>query len=106
MKITKTQLRKIIKEEKSKILSEQTSRSAQNLDDHEMYASDDELRVLGEAIGDLEHVAIRVTDLMSEMGLRYGELVALGTHARAVKNSAKELSDTYAVKLDDMLRFR
>jgi len=97
MKITKRQLRKIIKEEKSKLLSEQ---------DHEMYASDDELRALGDALSEMVAVATQVEALMNDMGHRYGELVALGTHARTVYQSAKKLSDTYDSKLDDMLKFR
>ena len=97
MKVTKRQLKRIIKEEKSKLLSEQ---------DHEMYASDDELRELGDFIGDMSHYSMEVDAIMQEMGMRYGELAALGTDAREIKNSIRELQDKYASKLDDMLRFR
>jgi ElaB/YqjD/DUF883 family membrane-anchored ribosome-binding protein len=97
VEVTKRQLRRIIKEEKSKLLSEQ---------DHEMYASDDELRELGDFIGDLKHYSSEVDAIMKEMGMRYGELAALGTDARTIKNSIQELQDKYASKLDDMLRFR
>ena len=98
MKITKRQLRRIIKEEKLKIISEQL--------EHEMYASDDELRELGSVISELVAVSTQMEALMNDMGHRYGELVALGTDARMVNQSVKKLADTYDIKLDDMLKFR
>ena len=98
MKVTKRQLRKIIREEKTKLLSEIT--------DHEMYASDDELRELGDKISEMVVLSRQVEELMLDMGSRYGELTALGTNARAAKQSIKELEDKYAAKLDDILRFR
>ena len=97
MKTTKRQLRKIIQEEKAKILSEQ---------DHEMYASDDELRELGDKISEMVVLSRQVEELMLDMGTRYGELVALGTNARVAKKTIKDIEDKYASKLDDMLRFR
>jgi len=97
MKISKRQLKRIIREEKTKILSEQG---------HEMYSSDDELRELGDVLSELIAISTHAEAVMNDMGYRYGELVALGTHARTVKKSAKELSNTYAVKLDDILKFR
>jgi hypothetical protein len=97
MKITKRQLRRIIKEEKTKILSEQH---------HEMYASDDELRELGEAIESLVHWTVETNMLMDRMSERYGELAALTTTTRRVANDVEEIANKYDQALDDMLRFR
>ncbi|HIF38307.1 MAG TPA: hypothetical protein EYQ69_03585 [Gemmatimonadetes bacterium] len=98
MKITKNQLRRIIKEEKSKLLSEQH--------DHEMYASDNELRELGEAIESLTHWSMETNRLMDRMAERYGELAAQTTRARTVASEVEELTNRYDQALDDMLRFR
>ena len=96
MKITSRQLKRIIKEEKQKLLSEQ---------DHEMYAKDDELRQLGDVLSELLAVSTQAEALMNDLGHRYGELVALGTDARTVYQSVKKLADKYASKLDDIVRF-
>jgi len=97
MRITKQKLRRIIKEEKQKLLAEQ---------DHEMYASDDELRELGDVLAELVAVSTQAEALMNDMGYRYGELVALGTPAQTIQKSIKELRAKYDSKLDDMLRTR
>ena len=97
MKITKRQLRRIIKEEKRKLLSE--------IGEHEMYAKDDELRQLGDVLSELLAVSTQAEALMNDLGHRYGELVALGTDARTVYQSVKKLADKYASKLDDIVRF-
>ena len=97
MKITKRQLRRIIKEEKAKLLSEQV---------HQMYQEDDELRQLGEIIENLMHYALEGSRIMDDMGMRYGELVGMGTDARIVKNSIRELADKFDEALDDIVRFR
>jgi len=99
MKITKRQLRRIIKEEKVKLLSE-------DITDHEMYASDDELRELGEAIGQLVHWSVETNKLMDEMAMRYGELAASTTRIRGVAQGVEELADRYDQALDDMIRMR
>ena len=99
MKITKSQLRRIIKEERRRLLSE-------DIADHEMYASDDELRELGEAIESLVHWTMETNLLMDRMSERYGELAAQTTTARQVANSVEELADRYDQALDDMIRFR
>jgi len=97
MKITKRQLRRIIKEEKQKLLSEQ---------EHQMYQEDDELRELGNFIGDLIHYSSEVDAIMKEMGMRYGELAALGTQARKIKDLIQGLAQRYDRKLDDIARFK
>jgi len=97
MKITKRQLKRIIKEEKQSLLSEQ---------DHEMYASDDELRELGEAIENLSHWSMETNRFMDRMAERYGELAAQTTYARRVANEVEDLANRYDQALDDMLRFR
>ena len=97
MKITKRQLRRIIKEEKAKLLSEQV---------HQMYQEDDELRQLGEIIENLMHYALEGSRIMDDMGMRYGELVGMGTDARIVKNSIRELADKFDMALDNIVRYR
>ena len=87
-------------------VSETRLRSILEITDHEMYASDDELRELGDKISEMVVLSRQVEELMLDMGSRYGELTALGTNARGAKQSIKELEDKYASKLDDMLRFR
>tara|TARA_Y100000034_G_C6863959_1_gene393519 strand:- start:933 stop:1235 length:303 start_codon:yes stop_codon:yes gene_type:complete len=99
MKITKRQLRRIIQEEKSKLLSESEQESAWEFTDN------DELRQLGMAISEMVVQSREVELLMHDMGMHYGELVALGTNARTIKNLVKELEDKYNNKLDDILRF-
>jgi hypothetical protein len=93
VRITKRQLRRIIKEEKQKLLSEQ---------DHEIYAKDDDLRKLGDTLSEMVAVSTQMEALMNDMGYRYGELTALGTSARMVQKSVKELAAKYASKLDDL----
>jgi hypothetical protein len=97
MKITKRQLRRLIKEEKAKLLSEQ---------DHEMYAEDDELRELGEAIENLSHWSMETNRLMDRMAERYGELVAKVTSTVQIANATEELANSFDAALDDIVRFR
>ena len=96
-KITKRQLRKIIKEEKRKLLSEEY---------HEMYASDDELRELGESIEHLVHWTMETNLQMDRLSERYGELAANTTRAHRVAQEVEELANRYEQALDDMIRFR
>ncbi len=100
MKITKRQLKRIIKEEKAKVLAEQQHSQRQ------MYEEDDELRQLGEIIDNLMHYSMEGSRIMDDMGMRYGELAALGTNARTIKNSIREMADKFDQKLDDIVRFR
>jgi hypothetical protein len=39
------------------------------------------------------------------MGMRYGELAALGTNTKSIKKLVDELDAKYASKLDDIVRF-
>ena len=94
MKITKRQLRRIIKEEKQKLLSEEY---------HEMYASDDELRELGEAIESLVHWTMETNLQMDRMAERYGELFTHTTIARRIAEDVENLADSYDQALDEML---
>jgi len=73
--------------------------------DHEMYAKDDELRELGGFINDMMHISSEVSAIMDEMGMRYGELAALGTDAKALKKLVDAMDVKYASKLDDIVRF-
>ena len=99
MKISRARLRRIIKEEKVKLLSE-------DITDHEMYASDDELRELGEAIQKLVHWTVETNKLIEPLAMRYGELAANTTRASTVAKNVEELADRFDQALDDMLRFR
>jgi methyl-accepting chemotaxis protein len=97
MKITKRQLKIIIKEEKTKLLVEEY---------HEMYESDQELQELGEAIESLVHWTMETNILMDRMAERYGELAANTTRAQGVANAVEELANRFDQALDDMIRLR
>jgi len=97
MKITKRQLRRIIKEEKARLLSEQ--------DRAWEYSDDNELRELGMAIDNMMHYSMEVSRLMDELGMRYGELAAATTYARGVKDTTRDLADRFDAALDDIERF-
>jgi|TARA_Y100000034_G_scaffold119450_1_gene161263 hypothetical protein len=98
MKITKRQLKRIIKEEKQKLLLEIS-------EDHEMYERDDQLYELADYINNMIHYSTEASVLMDEMGMRYGELAAAGTDAREIKRLVDALGGKYASKLDDIVRF-
>jgi len=98
MKISKRQLKRIIKEEKSKLLSEQR--------DHEMYASDDELRELGEAIESLVHWTVETNMIMDRIADRYEELDSTLTGVVRIANEVEDLANSYDQALEDMLRTR
>ena len=109
MKVTPRQLRRIIKEEKARLLSEQ-SHAVETFGDIEQeraweYSGDDELRELGMAIDRLREDADDVHGLMSGQGYNHGELVALATDTRAILQSISELADKFNQKLDDIERF-
>jgi hypothetical protein len=74
-------------------------------DTHKMYAADDELRELGDKISEMVVLSRQVEELMLDMGMRYGELAALGTNARVAKKLIKELENIFHQKLDDIERF-
>jgi len=98
MKITKRQLKRIIREEKDRLLSEQPH--------HQMYDEDDELRQLGDYIKPLSDYSKEVDRIMKDMGLRYGQLAHLGTKARNIKELIKDLAKSFDSALDDIVRNR
>ena len=98
MKVTKRQLRRIIKEEKQKLLLEIS-------EDHEMYEKDADLYDLGDYINNMIHYSTEASVLMDEMGMRYGELAALGTDAKAIKKLVDAMDAKYATKLDDIVKY-
>jgi uncharacterized protein (UPF0335 family) len=51
------------------------------------------------------HISSEVSAIMDEMGMRYGELAALGTDAKALKKLVDAMDVKYASKLDDIVRF-
>ena len=97
MKITKRQLRRIIKEEKSMILSEDQN--------HPMFDEDPELGELGEIVDSLIHYSTLGSRIMDGMGSRYGELVHLNTKTRQIENLIRELADNFDMALDDIMRY-
>jgi len=102
MKISKRQLRSIIKEEKAKLLSEQPEQPEQP--EHEMYAADQELRKLGQAIEDLAGLANKVAVRMNKMSMKYGELSAVPTYTKRVTNTVEEVSTRFSTALSEMLK--
>ena len=94
MIITRKNLQRIIKEA---LLVEQNP-----LEGHEMYEKDDELRELGEAISQMVVLSRQVEERMNDMGSRYGELTALGTHSSSTKKVIKELEDKFGKSLDNL----
>ena len=105
MKITKSQLINIIKEELNEANGGVLSFPGTPSDTHKMYAADDELRELGDKISEMVVLSRQVEELMLDMGMRYGELAVLGTNARIAKKSIKELENIFNRKLDDIERF-
>jgi len=118
MKLTKSQLIKIIKEELSEAYGgakgpfpdrygqpASPRRFHRTEDEHPMHAADDELRELGDKISEMVVLSRQVEVLMLDMGMRYGELAALGTNARTAKQLIKELENIFDQKLDDIARF-
>ena len=97
MKITKRQLRRIIKEERARVLSEDQN--------HPMFDEDNELAELGEIIDSLIHYSLLGSRIMDEMGSRYGALVHLSTKTRQIENLIRELADDFDSSLDDIMRF-
>tara|TARA_Y100000310_G_C20573396_1_gene759214 strand:- start:446 stop:943 length:498 start_codon:yes stop_codon:yes gene_type:complete len=85
-------------------IGEQKQRLSEQV--HQMYQEDDELRQLGEIIENLMHYALEGSRIMDDMGMRYGELVGMGTDARIVKNSIRELADKFDMALDNIVRYR
>ena len=106
MKLTKSQLIKIIKEELSEAYGGALGSFPERYGDtHKMYAADDELRELGDKISEMVVLSRQVEELMLDMGMRYGELAVLGTNARTAKTLIKKLEDIFNQKLDDIERF-
>ena len=115
MKLTKTILKRLIKEELKKVLKEANTgykrddtqgkaalKEEDGEQDHEMFAKDDELKELGSYISDLNRVAGLVTKRMKEMAGRYGQLSATTTYAVRTANAAAEVSRRFNIALDEM----
>ena len=107
MKLTKSQLIKIIKEELSEAyggaLGSFPERYGLSVappiaEEPEMYTADDELRELGDKISEMVVLSRQVEELMLDMGMRYGELAVLGTNARTAKHINQETRTTYLIR--------
>lgn len=96
MKITKRQLRRIIKEEKAKLLNEIADAYFPAAD------QDAELKELLDVIRDLTKTSEDMNARMAEMGSRYGELTAMITDARSIRNQMNKLLSSYQEKLTDI----
>lgn len=94
MRISKRQLRRIIKEEKLKLLSE-NERAWE-------YSDDDEIRQLGMAVDGILDETSSIYATTENMGSRYGELTALITHARTLKQAATDFADKLDRALDNL----
>jgi hypothetical protein len=96
MKITKRQLRRLIKEEKAKLLAEEERERAWE------YSDDDEIRQLGMAVDGILDETSSIYTVTESMGTRYGELTALITHARALKQAATDFANKFDRALDNL----
>ena len=109
MKLTKSQLIKIIKEELQEARLPAWERPGYvpepGLGPEDPKVFDDELRELGDKISEMVVLSRQVEELMLDMGMRYGELAVLGTNARTAKTLIKKLEDIFNQKLDDIARF-
>ena len=96
MRITKRQLRRIIREEKQRLLSE--------LGDHPAYTKDDELRVIGRDLESILQTAALMQEKVDAMASRYGELTHLSTPTRALVKDIQALINAWDKGLDNLSR--
>ena len=108
IRVTKTQLKSIIKEEASRLLREEEegkkTKVLREQSEHEMLTRDDELKELEKYISDLNHFAVQTADMMHEMSMRYGELSAINTYANQAVNAAEEVGLRFETALNEMLK--
>ena len=121
MKLSKSKLNQIIKEESRKVLAEGyesyssmvvklKKKLAENDVDlfeepgeaHPAEAQDDELKDISMDIANLLELAEELHKKLEGMGRRYGELAHTGTYARMVKKAADALSTRYHNGLDNL----
>jgi len=89
MKITKEQIKRIIKEERAKILSEQFEKSGKGL-----------IMELGDALDELSHWAAVTDRLMNEASRQFGELANQTTHSRRIMSETEEMANRFDEALD------
>jgi len=119
MKLTKSQLIKIIKEElKNLVEAEEAYGGAlgsfpERYGDahkisprrgHPMYKADDELREIGSNIGNILELTERTITDLKTMQVRYGEMAHMGAYAKMADNEAQKLSEKYRDALDALSR--
>ena len=95
MKITKRQLRRIIKEEKRKLLNEGTNFTV------DIFSSDD---LYGLLVDSLVHWTMETNLIMDRMAERYGELVSVTTGAVRIANEVEDLANNFDNALNNMLK--
>lgn len=69
-------------------------------EEHEMYASDDELREIGTNVASLLEVLEDLANQLGDVGTRYGQLTHVGTYAKVMGTAAQTLSEKYNDALD------
>jgi len=90
MKITKEQIRRIIKEEKAKLLSEQPGTPmGKGL-----------IMELGDALDELSHWSSETDRLMNEASRQFGELANQTTHSRRIMNETEEMANRFDEAID------
>ena len=109
MKLTKSQLKQIIKEELEEAYGGALGPFSKRYGDaheisprrgHPMYKTDDELREIGADIGNILELTEKVISNLSEMQVRYGEMAHMGAYAKMAKTAAQKLSEKYRDALD------
>ena len=108
MKITKTQLRRIIKEEKARLIKEQPPSMYidPNPGKDDMYRMDDELKELGAYINHMNHYALRAAELTQEMSMRYGELSTILTYSNEAQDAAAYFKEQFDIGLEELAKTR
>ena len=111
MKLTKSQLIKIIKEELEEAyggaLGPFPGRYGQDpkkRKEHDVYRTDDELKDIGADITDLLELTERVVNHLGEIQARYGEMAHMGSYATMAQKAVQALSDKYELALDELGR--
>ena len=110
MKLTKSQLIKIIKEELNEAYGGAKGPfpgrygDAHKISPHRAEQTDDELREIGADIGNILELTEKVISNLSEMQARYGEMAHMGAYANMAAKAAQKLSEKYRDALDALSR--
>jgi len=97
MKLSKQELKQIIKEELKLVVDKA------EVEEHEMYTKDDELREIGANIADLLKLTKKLRVNMTPMQVRYGHLAHMGAYIHPVESALKTFSTKYKDALDNVV---